>query len=67
MYFLHIFNSLHINRECEILYSKNTLSDNCTDDLNKQQYTEHVTFSTDIRHNLISVIITADVTLIPCG
>lgn len=65
MYFLHIFNSLHINRECEILYSKNILSDNCTDDLNKQQYTEHVTYSTDI-HNLILVIITA-VTLIPCG
>lgn len=42
------------------------MSDNCTDDLNKQQYTENVTFSTDM-HNLISLIITADVTLIPCG
>lgn len=51
--------------ECEILYSKNILSDNCTDDLNKQQYTEIITFSTDI-HNLISVINTA-ATLIPCG
>lgn len=54
-----------MNMECEVLYSKNILFDNWTDDLNKQQYTLNVTFSTDM-HNLISVINTA-VTLIRWG